>query len=322
MSTLAATIKADFPLLGREVYGKPIVYLDSAATSQKPQAVLDAMDTYYRTVNANVHRGAYHIADIATQQMEEARAKVQRFIGASSPREIIFTRNATEAVNLVAHSWGRTNLGAGDAVLLTHMEHHANIVPWHMLAAERGVELRWLPLDDDGRLDLRDLDRLLDGVRSPLAGGQFATDTPDLKAIATQAEVDLVLVGTLLRGGDRLQVNAQLLEAPAGTVVWSQRSQLAWQDIFQLQDELTRRIVDSLAVPLSAGEEQQLGRDVPASAPAYEHYLRANQQSAGARPGRVEACPRPLSAQRGRRPEVRTGVGQAGTHASGDCQVR
>ena len=165
MSDLAAATKADFPLLARDVYGKPIVYLDSAATSQKPQAVLDAMDAYYRNVNANVHRGAYHIADIATQAMEEARAKVQRFIGATSPREIIFCRNATEAVNLVAHSWGRTNLGDGDAVLLSHMEHHANIVPWHMLAAERGTELRWLPLDGDGRLDLRDLDRLLDGVR-------------------------------------------------------------------------------------------------------------------------------------------------------------
>ncbi|MCY3952286.1 MAG: SufS family cysteine desulfurase [bacterium] len=165
MSDLAGATKADFPLLTRDVYGKPIVYLDSAATSQKPQAVLDAMDAYYRTVNANVHRGAYHIADIATQAMEEARAKVQRFVGAASPREVVFCRNATEAVNLVAHSWGRSNLAEGDAVLLTHMEHHANIVPWHMLAAERGIELRWLPLDDGGRLDLRHLDRLLDGVR-------------------------------------------------------------------------------------------------------------------------------------------------------------
>ena len=164
MSSLAATAKADFPLLRREVHGRPIVYLDSAATSQKPQVVLDAMDDYYRTINANVHRGAYHIADLATQATEEARAKLQRFIGADSPREVIFCRNATEAVNLVAHSWGRTNLGEGDAVLLTHMEHHANIVPWHMLAAERGVELRWLPLDDCGRLDLSGLDRLLDGV--------------------------------------------------------------------------------------------------------------------------------------------------------------
>jgi len=165
MSDLAGATKADFPLLARDVYGKPIVYLDSAATSQKPQAVLEAMDAYYRTVNANVHRGAYHIADIATQAMEEARSKLQRFVGAASLREIIFCRNATEAVNLVAHSWGRSNLSEGDAVLLTHMEHHANIVPWHMLAAERGIELRWLPLDDDGRLDLRHLDRLLDGVR-------------------------------------------------------------------------------------------------------------------------------------------------------------
>ena len=149
------------------------------------------------------------------------------------------------------------------------------VLPFRMLRPDPDAEFLAFSLPDAITTSLAGLHSLV--VRSPLAGGQFATDTPDLRAIATQAEVDLVLVGTLLRGGDRLQVNAQLLEAPAGTVVWSQRSQLAWQDIFQLQDELTRRIVDSLAVPLSAGEEQQLGRDVPASAPAYEHYLRANQ---------------------------------------------
>ena len=149
------------------------------------------------------------------------------------------------------------------------------VLPFRMLRPDPDAEFLAFSLPDAITTSLAGLRSLV--VRSPLAGGQFATDTPDLKAIATQAEVDLVLVGTLLRGGDRLQVNAQLLEAPAGTIVWSQRSQLAWQDIFQLQDELTRRIVDSLAVPLSAGEKQQLERDVPASAPAYERYLRANQ---------------------------------------------
>ena len=158
-------IKADFPLLQREVHGKPIVYLDSAATSQKPRVVLDALDTYYETINANVHRGVYQIAEEATAQMEAARANVARFIGAPSTAGLVFTKNATEAINLVAHSWGRTNLQPGDAVLLTHMEHHADIVPWQILQAERGIEIRWIPLTDDGQLDLTDLDRLLDGVK-------------------------------------------------------------------------------------------------------------------------------------------------------------
>ena len=165
MALDVAKIKADFPLLQQEIHGHPIVYLDSANTSQKPQRVLDRIQTYYETVNSNVHRGTYWIAEQATCQMEEARAKVARFIGAPSTREVIFTKNATEALNLVAYSWGRANLREGDPVLLTHMEHHANIVPWHMLAAERGIELRWIPLTDDGQLDLTDLDRLLDGVK-------------------------------------------------------------------------------------------------------------------------------------------------------------
>ena len=161
----AAAVKADFPLLQREVNGLPIVYLDSGATSQKPRQVLKVIDAYYHEINANVHRGAYHIAELATSAMEQARAKVQRFIAAPSSSEIIFTKNATEAINLVAHSWGRANLSEGDVVLITGLEHHANIVPWHQLAAERGVEVRWIPLTDDGRLDLHDLDSLLEGVR-------------------------------------------------------------------------------------------------------------------------------------------------------------
>ncbi len=162
----AAAVKKDFPLLTSvEMHGRPIVYLDSAATSQKPQAVLDALDRYYETVNANVHRGVYQIAEEATNQMEQARDKVRSFIDAGSSREVVFTKNATESLNLVAQSWGRANLTEGDVVVLSHMEHHANIVPWQMLAAEKGLELRWIPLDGQGHLDLTDLDRLLDGAK-------------------------------------------------------------------------------------------------------------------------------------------------------------
>ncbi len=162
----AAAVKRDFPLLMKaEMHGHPIVYLDSAATSQKPSAVLRALDTYYETINANVHRGVYQIAEEATHQMEVAREKVRAFINAPSVREIVFTKNATESINLVAYSWGRANLAEGDVVVLSQMEHHANIVPWHLLAAERGIELRWIPLDREGRLDLTGLDELLDGAK-------------------------------------------------------------------------------------------------------------------------------------------------------------
>ena len=165
MSLDVTAVRKDFPLLSREVHGRPIVYLDSASSSQKPQAVLDAMDHYYETTHANVHRGVYTIAEEATRLMEEARAKVGRFIGAPSDRGVIFTKNVTEGLNLVAKTWGRANLGAGDAIVLTQMEHHANIVPWLMLAEETGVELRWIGVTPEGHLDLTDLDRLLDGAK-------------------------------------------------------------------------------------------------------------------------------------------------------------
>ena len=161
-----ATLRKDFPILDRaQSDGRPLVYLDSAASSQKPQAVLDAMQHYYETTHANVHRGVYSIAEEATRLMEEARAKVARFVGARSTREIVFAKNGTECLNLVAQAWGRANLRAGDAVLLTELEHHANLVPWLMLKDQLGIELRYLPLGDDGHLDLTELDRLVDGVR-------------------------------------------------------------------------------------------------------------------------------------------------------------
>jgi cysteine desulfurase/selenocysteine lyase len=160
-----SAIKKDFPILEREVHGGRLVYLDSANTSQKPQAVLDAMRSYYEQSNANVHRGTYLIAEEATAALEGARAKVGRFVGAAASREIVFTKNATEALNLVAKAWGRANLQAGDAVVLTEVEHHANIVPWHQLHDELGIEVRWIPVRADGHLDLTDLDRLVDGAK-------------------------------------------------------------------------------------------------------------------------------------------------------------
>jgi cysteine desulfurase/selenocysteine lyase len=157
--------KKDFPILDRQVNGHRLVYLDSASSSQKPLSVLETMEHYYETTHANVHRGVYTIAEEATRLYEEARAKLVAFIGAGSTRELIFTKNVTEAINLVAYAWGRAHLGPGDAVLLTEMEHHANLVPWLQLKAERGIELRYLGLDEEGRLLLDDLEQQVDGVK-------------------------------------------------------------------------------------------------------------------------------------------------------------
>ncbi len=157
-----AALRADFPLLQREVNGRPIVYLDSAATTQKPVQVLDAMDDYYRTCNANVHRGAYSIAAEATERYEGARAKVAAFVNAGSDREIVFTRGTTTGINFVAMGWGMYHLKEGDRILLTAMEHHANVVPWQLLTRHTGAELVYLTLTDDYRIDLTDLEGKLD----------------------------------------------------------------------------------------------------------------------------------------------------------------
>jgi cysteine desulfurase/selenocysteine lyase len=156
-----AVIRREFPILSTETNGHPLVYLDSASTSQKPRAVLDAVDEFYAEYNANVHRGIYTIGERATAAYERARAKVARFINAPDPHEIVFTRNATEAINLVAYSWGRKNISRGDVVVLTEMEHHANLVPWQILVQERDADLEFIPITDDGVLRLDVLDVLL-----------------------------------------------------------------------------------------------------------------------------------------------------------------
>lgn len=155
-------IRSDFPILQKEVYpGVPLIYLDSAASSQKPLPVIEAMNDYYRQTNANVHRGIHHLSEAATNAYEGARERIARFINAADSAELIYVRNATEGFNLVAYSWGRANLKAGDEILITAMEHHANIVPWQILAEERGVVLRYLPFLPNGTLDLEKLPQLL-----------------------------------------------------------------------------------------------------------------------------------------------------------------
>ncbi|HEX6289992.1 MAG TPA: cysteine desulfurase [Herpetosiphonaceae bacterium] len=156
-----ARVRADFPILHQQVNGYPLAYLDSTASSQKPALVIDALSDYYRRYNANVHRGVYQLSEQATEAMEQARHKIARFINARSPREVIFTRNTTESINLVAHTWGRANLKPGDRILLTEMEHHSNLVPWQIVAEATGATLDFIPVDGAGRLALDDLAALL-----------------------------------------------------------------------------------------------------------------------------------------------------------------
>jgi cysteine desulfurase/selenocysteine lyase len=161
-----AAIRKDFPILERTVYGYPLVYLDNAATTQKPTAVLDAMDEYYRTINANVHRGVHYLSQQATEACEAVRAQVAAFLNARHEHEIIFTRGTTESINLVASSFGKRFLSAGDSVLVSGLEHHSNIVPWQMICEEKGARLQVIPIDENGELVLDGLERMLaDGVK-------------------------------------------------------------------------------------------------------------------------------------------------------------
>jgi cysteine desulfurase/selenocysteine lyase len=155
------SIRQDFPILRQEINGKPLAYLDNSASSQKPLPVIEAMNTYYREYNANVHRGIYAISEKASEAYETARKKIGRFINARSWREVIFTRNATEAINLVAFTWGQTNIKTGDVILTSEMEHHANLVPWQQLAARTGAKVKYIPVDERGYLDMAAFDRLL-----------------------------------------------------------------------------------------------------------------------------------------------------------------
>lgn len=159
------SVRGDFPILSTRVYGYPLVYLDNAATTQKPEAVLRAMDDYYHTINSNVHRGVHHLSQLATEAYEGARQKIADFINARHNHEIIYTRGTTESINLVAACFGRKFLQPGDSILVSAVEHHSNIVPWQMICEERGASLKVIPVDDNGELILDDLEQLLEGVK-------------------------------------------------------------------------------------------------------------------------------------------------------------
>jgi cysteine desulfurase/selenocysteine lyase len=184
----ALSIRRDFPILSERVHGRPLIWLDNAATTQKPRAVIDRLSYYYEHENSNVHRAAHALAARATDAYEGARDKVRRFLNAPSAQEIIFARGATEAINLVAQSWGRRNIGAGDEIVISWLEHHANIVPWQMLAADRGAKLRVAPVDDRGQIVLEEYEKLL-GPRTRLVAftqvsNALGTITPAREMIA------------------------------------------------------------------------------------------------------------------------------------------
>lgn len=168
-------IRRDFPILGQKVHGRPLVYLDNAATSQKPQSVIDAITRYYLNDNANIHRGVHALSERSTQAYEEARRKIQRFLNAAEAREIIFVRGATEGINLVAYSYGRRHVGPGDEVVITGMEHHSNIVPWQILCEEKSAVLRVAPISDEGELDLDAFEKML-GPRTRLVAATHVSN--------------------------------------------------------------------------------------------------------------------------------------------------
>jgi cysteine desulfurase / selenocysteine lyase len=211
-------VRKDFPILRREISpGVPLVYLDSTATSQKPQAVIEAMDTYYRRSNANIHRGVHTLAEEATFMYEQARVKIAKFINAPSAHQVIYTRNTTESINLVAYSWARANLKAGDLVILTEMEHHSNLVPWQMLQMERGIELDFIPVTENGLLDLETYRVLLS--RSPKLvsfthmSNVLGTINPAAEIIRLAHEAGAVTLVDAAQSVPHLSVDVQSLDA-------------------------------------------------------------------------------------------------------------
>src|SRR2546421_3602781 len=210
-------IRNDFPILSRQVHGKPLVYLDSAASSQKPRAVIDAMNVYYETYHANVHRGVYQISEEATAAMEKARVKVARFINARQSKQVIFTRNTTESINLVAISWGSANISAGDLIILTEMEHHSNLVPWQLLAQRTGARLEFVPVTSDGLLRLDIYEQILQQHPKLLAFAHMSnvlgTINPAQEMIAQAHAVGAKVLLDAAQSVPHLPVNVQALDA-------------------------------------------------------------------------------------------------------------
>lgn len=209
-------VRADFPILATQVKANPLVYLDSAATAQKPHVVIDATSHFYAHENANVRRGVHHLGELATQSFENARKAVARFINAASENEIIFTRQTTEAINLVAQTWGRMNLGPGDEILLSTLEHHANIVPWQLLAAEKGFKINIIPITDDGELIIEEYERLLTEktklVAVTHASNALGTINPIAEMVKTAHAVGAVVLVDGAQSIVHLPIDVQALD--------------------------------------------------------------------------------------------------------------
>ncbi len=212
----AAEIRQDFPILARQVHGKPLVYLDSTASSQKPLSVIETMTEYYQMYNANVHRGVYEISEEATARMEKARVKVARFINARHSKQVIFTRNTSESINLVAYTWGSANIHAGDLIVLTEMEHHSNLVPWQLLAQRTGARLEFVPVTDDGQLCLDVYEQLLSQQPKLVAfthmSNVLGTINPAREMIAQAHAVGAVVLLDGAQSVPHLPVNVQELD--------------------------------------------------------------------------------------------------------------
>src|SRR5436190_2284970 len=214
----AQRLRADFPIFEQRIHGKPLSFLDSAASSQKPRQVLDATREFYETSYANVHRGVYYLAEQATAGYEGARETVARFVNAPTAREIVFTRNATEGINLVAYAWGLTNLGAGDLVLVTELEHHSNFVPWQYIAKRTGADFRMIPLDDHGELRLDGLDELVGDARlrvvaAGLVSNSLGTVNPIERLSAWGHERGAIVVCDAAQGAPHRPLDVQALGA-------------------------------------------------------------------------------------------------------------
>ncbi|HSC49571.1 MAG TPA: cysteine desulfurase [Gaiellaceae bacterium] len=208
----AQKLRADFPIFAQKIHGKPLAYLDSAASSQKPRQVLDVLRDFYETSYANVHRGVYVLSERATEAYEGAREIAREFVNAPSAREVIFTRSATESINLVAYAWGLDNLGPGDAVLVTELEHHSNFVPWQYIAKRTGADFRLLPIDDHGELRLDALDELADGVKvvaTNHVSNSLGTVNPVTKLAAWAHEHGAIMVVDAAQGAPHHRVDVQ-----------------------------------------------------------------------------------------------------------------
>ncbi len=256
----AHRLRADFPIFEREVNGKPLAYLDSAASSQKPRQVLDAMRTFYETSYANVHRGVYRLAEDATAGYEGARAKVAAFLNAPSEREVIFTRSATEGINLVAYAWGLDNLGPGDVVVVTELEHHSNFVPWQYVAKRTGAEFRAIPFDDAGELVLDALDEIASAgnvkvVANNLISNSLGTVNPSERLAAWAHEQGAIMVVDAAQaaphraldvqalGADFVAISSHKMCGPSGVgALWGRRELLEAMSPFNLGGEMIRSV--------------------------------------------------------------------------------